>query len=1095
MIVSSNASKSYLNGLQLSNKATSALADLADHLRYLGKDELDKEAFHTLLDNMGYKRSYDGLFESLCDDVVRATAALDKKLQLPDSETDGTMKISIRDMARLYGSESYHVLDNGADVGHTLMEYAEGLFHLYDKDMSGYLDISEMEGLIKHLEGDSKDPPTPEEMSEVLAYLDSDGDGVVSLSEFKEKILRANKNSSWELPRAFHYNYLQPAHTTNRAFVDALEDYAKNHRAVTHHFMESIACASFGKRGTAETILLFLSAYAKFNSGFVKNLQSLITMSNGDEREVLRENLSEEMGFYDEETLEECDNFGILRDSVEFVPHHQLFQRFIKKIESHLNCSFMEYVNQEVMEEMHKVQASLDEEGKIGLLASLYFGSELVVPLIYSSLLSGLKLSLNMTNDEASFLLLHISMDSDHADSLRDIVIKHCNTTEDRMAFVRVTENILNARVASYDVIGLISSLQDKKKEKADTLYDKQADKWSRDKPRCLSDFTGRPVVYAFIKDHIKGASVLDVGCGEGYVSRKMTALGAAKVVGLDISQGMIDKAQQHKNKADSEYFLVADAGTGLKKTLLEKSGEANIMMGSGFDVGSFDLGTAVFLFNYMTISEMMATIGDIHSLLKPGGHFVFSVPHPFMATHDTDTFGFEGGDSSKYFALRDRALEGHINTIDGDKLNVRMHFKTIEDYLGTVIEAGFEVIAFKEARVKAGDILKNEHFFKSVAGIPLHLIIKVRKPEQSSASVNMTNVNSLDMLPKKINWCKTLTSNVDKSLVMNLPKAANIELVAAANACYEAGISHDDLDIGRLSEVVKQNRQSHRMKVPGVLTRTKIFATQVRKQLLNTSGAVIIKGLDMDALGGVSELERMTTSSKLAYFILSECIGTVDATARGKLFDVKSANIDSSKADNVLFSVSDNEAGWHTDGASKDRVYDVVALLCISPAASGGKFRVSNACDVFDNLKLTTPSFMMYELTRAIPRDVLENGKGKGTVGVAHSLSRTAALLAMRIKYNSYPIYATDGENRMRFRYMRHWIETGHAKAFWKVPTLLQIAMNMLDDKLDATCCFHQALERGDMIFANNAMLAHARDQFKNDPNLPPRHKVRAWI
>ena len=77
----------------------------------------------------------------------------------------------------------------------------------------------------------------------------------------------------------------------------------------------------------------------------------------------------------------------------------------------------------------------------------------------------------------------------------------------------------------------------------------------------------------------------------------------------------------------------------------------------------------------------------------------------------------------------------------------------------------------------------------------------------------------------------------------------------------------------------------------------------------------------------------------------------------------------------------------------------------------------------------------------------------------------------------------------------MRHWIETGHDKTFWKVPTLLKIAMDVLDDHLDDACCFHQSLERGDMIFANNAMLAHARDQFKNDPNAPPRHKVRAWI
>jgi len=55
-----------------------------------------------------------------------------------------------------------------------------------------------------------------------------------------------------------------------------------------------------------------------------------------------------------------------------------------------------------------------------------------------------------------------------------------------------------------------------------------------------------------------------------------------------------------------------------------------------------------------------------------------------------------------------------------------------------------------------------------------------------------------------------------------------------------------------------------------------------------------------------------------------------------------------------------------------------------------------------------------MYELTRPIPRDILENGGGKGTVGAANALSRSAGLLAMRVKYNSYPIYVVEGD-RMR--------------------------------------------------------------------------------
>lgn len=197
---------------------------------------------------------------------------------------------------------------------------------------------------------------------------------------------------------------------------------------------------------------------------------------------------------------------------------------------------------------------------------------------------------------------------------------------------------------------------------------------------------------------------------------------------------------------------------------------------------------------------------------------------------------------------------------------------------------------------------------------------------------------------------------------------------------------------------------------------------------------------------------------------------------------------------DNVLFSVSDSEAGWHTDGASKDRVYDVVGLMCISPAAKGGKFRFANACNVYNDIAKIMPKFLMYEMTRPIPRDVLENGKGLGNVSVGHVMGRTSDILALRIRYNSYPIYVSDGD-RMRFRYMRHWIETGHMKTGWKVPTFLRVAMDVLDDKLDEACVFHDALGRGDIIFANNAMLAHARDPFKNAPGQPPRHKVRAWL
>ena len=87
-----------------------------------------------------------------------------------------------------------------------------------------------------------------------------------------------------------NYNLVSPTLTTSDEFVSALERYTKNHPAVSHHLLENMACASFGKKSTADVILLFLSAYAKFNSGFVGRVQKLIyLLDSPKERDALRE--------------------------------------------------------------------------------------------------------------------------------------------------------------------------------------------------------------------------------------------------------------------------------------------------------------------------------------------------------------------------------------------------------------------------------------------------------------------------------------------------------------------------------------------------------------------------------------------------------------------------------------------------------------------------------------------------------------------------------------------------------------------------------------------------------------------------------------
>jgi ubiquinone/menaquinone biosynthesis C-methylase UbiE len=104
----------------------------------------------------------------------------------------------------------------------------------------------------------------------------------------------------------------------------------------------------------------------------------------------------------------------------------------------------------------------------------------------------------------------------------------------------------------------------------------------------------------------ITGGSVLDLACGEGHYTRLLKALGASRVVGVDISSKMIELARrtERANPVGLEY-LVADAG---KIQLSE----------------SFNVIVAAYLLNYArTKEELLAMCQAISRSLRPGGRFV----------------------------------------------------------------------------------------------------------------------------------------------------------------------------------------------------------------------------------------------------------------------------------------------------------------------------------------------------------------------------------------------------------------------------------------------------------------------------------------
>ncbi|HSI08020.1 MAG: class I SAM-dependent methyltransferase [Rariglobus sp.] len=104
----------------------------------------------------------------------------------------------------------------------------------------------------------------------------------------------------------------------------------------------------------------------------------------------------------------------------------------------------------------------------------------------------------------------------------------------------------------------------------------------------------------------IRGVRVLDLACGDGIYSRRLRERGAARVVGVDLSAGMIDLARAE----ESARPLGIDYQVGAAQDL--ELGE------------TFDVVFAAYLLNYArSLDELSAFASAIAKHLKPGGRFV----------------------------------------------------------------------------------------------------------------------------------------------------------------------------------------------------------------------------------------------------------------------------------------------------------------------------------------------------------------------------------------------------------------------------------------------------------------------------------------
>jgi SAM-dependent methyltransferase len=115
------------------------------------------------------------------------------------------------------------------------------------------------------------------------------------------------------------------------------------------------------------------------------------------------------------------------------------------------------------------------------------------------------------------------------------------------------------------------------------------------------------------------GERLLDVGCGNGLFARRLADLGA-QVVACDVSSEMIERARARGDSGGRVSYRVADA---TREGDLVAPGEP-----------AFDAAVANMVL--MDMPEIAPLAGALARVLRPGGRFVFAVPHPCFHTTGT---------------------------------------------------------------------------------------------------------------------------------------------------------------------------------------------------------------------------------------------------------------------------------------------------------------------------------------------------------------------------------------------------------------------------------------------------------------------------
>ncbi|MDH4580583.1 class I SAM-dependent methyltransferase [Pseudomonas sp. BN415] len=181
------------------------------------------------------------------------------------------------------------------------------------------------------------------------------------------------------------------------------------------------------------------------------------------------------------------------------------------------------------------------------------------------------------------------------------------------------------------------------------------------------------PALRALLPE-MRDLRVVDLGCGYGWFCRWARENNASTVLGLDVSEKMLERA-----RSSSEDPAICYERADLERLVLPE--------------GSFDLAYSSLAFHY--VQDLAGLFAEVYRALVPGSRLVFSIEHPiYMAP--TNPGWVIDGEGRKTWPIDGYQMEGPRVTDWLAKGVIKQH-RTLGTLLNLLIGSGFRIAHVEE--------------------------------------------------------------------------------------------------------------------------------------------------------------------------------------------------------------------------------------------------------------------------------------------------------------------------------------------------------------------------------------------------------------